>query len=52
MNFIVRPYDPLEEAIQLFTEFNQTPVTEREQTEDELVSLVVSKVKHHARRTV
>ena len=49
MNFIVTPYDPLEEAMQLFAEFNQTPEAEREYTEQELTSLIINKVKAHDR---
>jgi hypothetical protein len=49
MNFIVKPYDPLEEALQLFEQHNQTPANEREHTEEELISLVVHKVKTHER---
>jgi hypothetical protein len=50
MNFIVKPYDPLEEAMQLFREFNATPAAERQQTEEELIQLAVHKVKTHERR--
>lgn len=49
MNFIVKPYDPLEEAMQLFAEFNETPEGEREYSEQELTSLIVNKVKAHDR---
>ena len=50
MNFIVKPYDPLEEAMQLFQEFNRMPAHEREHTEEELTSLIVHKVKAYERR--
>lgn len=49
MNFIVEPYDPVKEAIQLFAKFNAAPAAEREHSEEELIQLVVHKVKQHAR---
>lgn len=45
MNFVIKPYDPIEEAIQLFCEYNQTPADEREHTEQELTQLVVHRIK-------
>ena len=50
MNFIVKPYDPIEEAMQLFLEFNNTPTAERDQTEEELIQLAVHRVKTHQRQ--
>jgi hypothetical protein len=50
MNFIVKPYDPLEEAMQLFLEFNATPPAQRQQTEEELIQLAVHKVKTYDRQ--
>lgn len=48
MNFIVKEYDPIEEAIRQFDEFNQTPEAEREHSEAELTQLVVHKIKQNA----
>lgn len=47
MNFWVRPYDPIDEAIELFAKFNQTAPEEREYSEQELTQLVVHKVRQH-----
>ena len=49
MNFIIKPYDPLDEAIQLFKEFNEN-VEERQWTETELTNLIVHRVKQHDSR--
>jgi hypothetical protein len=51
MNFIIKPYDPLEEAMQLFQEFNATPAEQREHTEEELIKLAVHRVKTHEQQT-
>lgn len=49
MNFIVKEYDPIEDALQRFLKFNATPVAEREISEDDLISLVVHRVKNAGR---
>ncbi len=46
MNFTVKPYDPLEEALQNFVQFNQDP-DNFDHTEEELVRLAVHAVKNH-----
>ncbi len=46
MNFLVQPYDPLDEAIQNFVQFNQDP-QRSEHTEDELIRLAVHAVRTH-----
>ncbi|MDP3999884.1 MAG: hypothetical protein Q8Q11_00385 [bacterium] len=49
MNFIVKEYDPIEDALQRFLKFNATPAHEREISEDDLISLVVHRVKNAGR---
>ncbi len=49
MNFIVAKYDPLDEAVQLFSEHNQTHPDNREYSEEELTKLIVHRVVHHDR---
>jgi hypothetical protein len=49
MNFIVTQYDPLDEAVQLFSEHNQAPPEDREYSEDELTKLIVHRVAQHER---
>lgn len=51
MNFVVKQLDPIEEALSTFAEFNQTPQGEREYTEDQLIQLVVHRVKQHDQTT-
>lgn len=46
MNFVVKEYDPIEEAIQKLSQFNQDPTTS-DHTEDELIQLAVHKIKQH-----
>ncbi len=45
MNFIVKPYDTIDEAIELFARHNATAAAEREYTEDELTRLTVQKIR-------
>lgn len=45
MNFTVKPYDPIDEAIQSFVKFNDDPQNS-DHTEDELVRLAVHKIKN------
>ena len=45
MNFVIKAYDPIEEAIALFDEFNRTPAEQREHSEDQLTQLVVHRIK-------
>lgn len=49
MNFFIKPYDPIDEAIQLFDDFNNTLPGEREYTEAQLTQLIVHRIKQHAR---
>ena len=46
MNFLVKPYDPIDEAIQNFVQFNDDPQNS-DHTEEELVRLAVHAVKQH-----
>lgn len=46
MNFVVKPYDPIEEALQQFVQHNQDP-TSSDHTEEELIQLAVHKIKIH-----
>lgn len=46
MNFTVQPYDPIDEAIQSFVQFNDDPQSS-DHTEEELVQLAVHAVKNH-----
>lgn len=46
MNFVVQPYDPLDEAIQNFVQFNQDPDSS-DHTEDELIRLAAHAVQNH-----
>ncbi len=45
-SFIIKPYDPIDEAIQLFQDFNQKP-EDRQHTEAELTQLVVYRIKRY-----
>lgn len=45
MNFIVKPYDPLEEAMELLRKFNGTPAAKQQYSEDELLSLICHRVR-------
>lgn len=47
MNFSVQLYDPIAEALELFTRFNRETDAERELSEDELTRLIVHRVKTH-----
>lgn len=44
MNFTIKPYDPIDEAIQNFVQFNQDPDAS-DHSEQELVQLAVHAVK-------
>lgn len=46
LNFIIKPYDPIDEAMQLFRTFNDRP-EEREHTESQLTQLIVHRIKQH-----
>jgi hypothetical protein len=37
MNFIIKEYDPYEDALQQFLKFNAMPAEEREVTEQQLI---------------
>jgi hypothetical protein len=47
MNFIVKPYDPIDEAIELLQKFNTTPATQQQYSEDELLALISHRVRTH-----
>ncbi len=47
MNAVVKPYDPLDAALQQLIEFNAQEPNEREYTEAELIRLLVHQVKQH-----
>lgn len=49
-NFIIKPYDPIDEGIDLFRRFNEQP-EERQHTEDELTKLVVHRIRQHVAAT-
>ena len=49
VKFIVKPYDPIEDAIQQLREFNATPEASREQSEVELITLLAHNVVTHGR---
>ena len=51
MNFIVKTYDPIEEAIAVFARFNQTPSEQREYSEHELIALAVHNIRKHDQTT-
>lgn len=44
MNFTVKEYDPIEDALQKFVRYNQDPDSS-EHTEDELVQLAAHRIK-------
>ncbi len=46
MNFTIKPYDPIDEAIQNFVAYNEDPQGS-DHTEDELVRLAVHAIKAH-----
>lgn len=46
MNFIVKEYDPIEDALQKFVRHNQDPQSS-DHTEDELIQLAVHSIKTH-----
>lgn len=46
VKFIVKPYDPIEDAIQKLNAFNSTREEERQQSEEELLALLVHQVRH------
>ncbi|MDP9211751.1 MAG: hypothetical protein M3N59_00520 [bacterium] len=45
MNFYVKQYDPIEDAIEQLRRFNETPVREREHSEEELIGLLAHQVR-------
>ncbi|MEX2209744.1 MAG: hypothetical protein WD603_02085 [Patescibacteria group bacterium] len=48
MNFYVKQYDPIEDAIEQLRRFNETPANEREHTEEELIGLLAHQVRQEA----
>ena len=44
MNFIVKEYDPIEDALQQFLKFNATPAEDREITERQLIRKVSARI--------
>lgn len=44
--YFIKSYDPLDEAIQLFREFNEKP-EERQYSEDQLTQLIVHRITRH-----
>jgi hypothetical protein len=46
MKFTIKPYDPIDEAIQNFVKFNENP-QDSEHTEDELVRMAVHTINNH-----
>lgn len=45
MNFIVKEYDPVEDALQRLIKFNGTPKERRELSEKQLIGLLVKRIK-------
>jgi len=44
-NFLIKPYDAIEEVIRMFADHNSTPPDEREYTESQLTQLAVNRIK-------
>lgn len=44
MNFVVKEYDPIEDALQQFLEFNALPAEEREISEQQLIRKVSQRI--------
>lgn len=50
MNFLVKPYDPFDEALERFRKFNATPPHLRDVTEKDLIRSSVHRVKQFAQQ--
>ena len=49
MNFVVKEYDPIEDALQQFLKFNATPADQREISEQQLVRRVSAQIANEPR---
>jgi hypothetical protein len=50
MNFIIKPYDPYEDALQILQKFNATPADEQQESEQEVLQLIAHRISQHENR--